>query len=153
MLGGRIKWILLIHRFPKFIVQYLFSIECKTLWKILYNSNKLFYCFLRTKATTRASHNQHFASFERWEFSGITVQHKANWSYYAISYSYVEYVHILYIHLCHIEIVFSTNRGETQSRGQASTGVVNSRYDYSNRHYELIDPLISVKTIGVIQLV
>lgn len=28
MLGRRIKWILLIHRFPKFIVQYLFAIEC-----------------------------------------------------------------------------------------------------------------------------
>ena len=40
-----------------------------------------------------------------------------------------------------------------RNREETSTGVVNSRYDYSNRHHELIDPLISVKTIGVIQLV
>ena len=52
-----------------------------------------------------------------------------------------------------LHLVFSTNRGETQSRGETSTGVVNSRYDYSNQHHELIDPLILVKTIGVIQLV
>lgn len=46
--------------------------------------------------------------------------------------------------------VFSINRGETQSRGNASTIVANSRYDYNNRHHESIDPLISVKIIGVV---
>ena len=33
-----------------------------------------------------------------------------------------------------IHIVNSTNRGETRSRGSASTGVVNSRYDSTNQH-------------------
>ena len=35
-----------------------------------------------------------------------------------------------------INNVFSANRGETQSRGNTSTGVVNSRYDYNNRRRE-----------------
>ena len=32
--------------------------------------------------------------------------------------------------------VFSSYRGETRPLEYASTGVVNSRYDYNNRHHE-----------------
>ena len=41
-----------------------------------------------------------------------------------------------------------SNRGEIWSRGSASTGVANSRYDSRKRHRVLIDPLISVKIVG-----
>ena len=49
--------------------------------------------------------------------------------------------------------VFSSYRGETRSREYASMGVVNSHYDYNNRHHEKFDPLISVRTIGVVVVV
>ena len=35
--------------------------------------------------------------------------------------------------------VFSSSREETRSRGYASTRVVNSCYDYNNRHHEQVD--------------
>ena len=41
-----------------------------------------------------------------------------------------------------------SNRGEIWSRGRASTGVANSRYNSKKRRRVLIDPLIYVKIIG-----
>ena len=50
-------------------------------------------------------------------------------------------------------LLFSSYRGETRSFVYASMGVVNSRYDWNNRHHEQFDPRISLRIIDVVVVV
>ena len=55
--------------------------------------------------------------------------------------------------VCAMSTVFSSYRGEMRSFEYASMVVVNSRYDWNNRHHELFDHRISLRIIGVVVVV